>query len=191
MKSINPNLYPPDGYHYVESDGARIFGDTWNGVIARVASYRKRAGLPPGDPRAEVVAQACSRNPGYCVEMNDGVTAAQLQKSSLKSRILKWLNEVRNTRPDQRPPGVARELAAQRATICAQCPHNTALPGGCASCAAAVKESRKAILLDRPIDARLNACVILGEDVAVAINFDLIAVENGALPPQCWRKRTL
>jgi len=187
MKKINPNLYPHDGYYFVDSDGARIFGDTWNGVVVRVKKYRERAGLPPGNPMEEVMAAACARNPGYCHEANS-VSAEQLTKATLKSRILKWLSDFRKIPNKQ---FVGWDLVHARADVCARCPKNTALPGGCASCRAAVKEARTAIIGDRPIDARLNACVVLGEDPVVTGYFEMQTVENSELPAECWRKRTL
>ena len=189
MIVINPNLFPHDGYFFIEKDGAKIFGNSWPGVIKRVAGYRQRAGIPAGDPTAEVMAQACSRHPAYCHETNAG--AEQLKVVSLKSRVLKWLSEVRKRRTTDPIPAVPPELAASRREICARCPKNTALPGGCATCKAAVHEIRKEVLAGRLIDGRLNACVVLGEDVAVSCYFDLQTVPNGELPAECWRKRTL
>jgi hypothetical protein len=188
MKKINQNLYPKDGYRFKDSDGATIYGDSWAGVIARVANYRKRAGYPPGNPAEEVIAQACANQPGYCSEA-DARTVEQLKAVSLKTRVLKWFSSLRASKNEL--TFTSWETQRARANICATCPRNTPLPGGCASCAAIVKELRKEMVGDRPIDGRLNACSELGEDPAVSSYFELQAVENPALPPQCWRKRTL
>lgn len=189
MKTINRNIYPKDGYFFVESDGSRLFGDTWSGVIARVAAYRARAKLPPGDPANEVINQACVRNPGICHDTSD-VTVQQTLRVSLKGRVLKWMNSQRQIPQDARR-FVSEELRRARVAICAGCPKNEPLPGGCASCKAALKELRAEVIGKRPVDGRLNACSVLGEDLGSSSNLDLIAVEDGALPGNCWRKKTI
>jgi hypothetical protein len=187
MKEINNNIYPKEGYYFKESDGSKHFGQTWNGVIARVVAYRRRAGLPPGNPREEVINQACQRTPILCVEDN-GARAEQLKRASLKTRVLQWMNAQR-ANPEKH--FVEESLSHSRAAVCAKCPKNTALPGGCASCVAAVKGLRGEIIGRRPQDGRLNACVVLGEDCNTSIQLDLQTVENGELPAECWRRRSI
>lgn len=189
MKTVNPNIFPKtEGYVFTESDGARIFGGSWAGVIARVAVYRKRAGYPPGDPAREVMAQACANNPGACIEDNAAEHAAQLRKSPLKSRVLTWLNAQRGRNDRQL---VEDGIARSRAGVCAKCQFNQPMSGGCASCAAALKALRSEILGRRLVDGRLNGCDALGEDLPTSIHLELQAVENTELPGDCWRKRTL
>ncbi len=189
MRTVNPNIFPKtEGYVFTESDGARIFGGNWEGVIARVTVYRRRAGYPPGNPRVEVMAQACAKNPGACIEDNAAEHAAQLRKTPLRARVLTWLNAQRGRKDRQL---VEDGLARSRAGICAKCPKNQPMAGGCASCAAALKELRSEILDRRLIDGRLNGCDVLGEDLPTAIHLELQTVENSELPGECWRKRTL
>lgn len=187
MREINNNVYPKEGYFFRESDGSRQFGQTWNGVIARVIAYRKRAGLPPGNPREEVINQACQRTPILCTEDN-GAREEQLKRSSLKTRVLQWMTAQR---ANQDKRFVEESLARSRAAVCAKCPKNTALPGGCASCIAAVKGLRTEIIGRRFQDGRLNACMVLGEDCNSAAHLDLQTVENGELPVECWRRRSI
>jgi hypothetical protein len=188
MRSLNPNVYPKEGYFFQDKDGAKIFGQTWNGVIARVVAYRKRANYEPGNPAEEVVAQACARNPVLCVEDN-GTNKEMLRRAPLKSRVLTWLNKLRGNK--NVISYVDDALARERQRVCASCPSNTPLPGGCASCAAAVKELRKEVLGSRFSDQRMSACEILGEDVAVTTRIEITALDNGELPAACWRKRSL
>lgn len=183
MKTINPNIYPKGGHYFIERDGAKIVGDSWNGVIARVRAYRKRANYPEGDVTQEVHAQACQRNPILCTD--DSGHIAAVQKASIKARVLTWLNQMRGNKPQFVPT----ELAQQRANICATCPNNQGIPDGCASCRAALAALRSEILGPRPIDGRLNACMGTGEDLPAAVWVESQAVENGALPGHCWRKR--
>lgn len=185
MKSVNPNMYPKDGYFFKENDGARIFGDTWAGVIKRVVLYRRRAGYPPGDPAAEVTAQACARNPVLCQE-NDNTFLTK--RAPLKSRILTWLN---GERANKNRSFVPEPVAKARAQVCATCPKNNPIPEGCSSCRAAVKQLRESIIERRFQDGRLNACTILGEDLPTSVHLESQTVDNGELPGHCWRRRSL
>jgi len=190
MKSLNPNIFPKGGYFFRDSDGAKIFADSWPGVIRRVEAYRKRAGYPPGNPTDEVIAQVCARDGTVCVETTEAY-ASQLRKTSLKGRVLQYLNRLRQNKTKEPPAFVDESEARRRAAVCAKCPKNTALPGGCASCKAAVTEMRKDLLGPKFIDGRLEACIILGEDLPVSSHLDQQTVIPEELPGDCWRKRVL
>lgn len=187
---INVNIYPKDGYFFVESDGARIRGTSWSGVIARVKDYRSRNGMPAGSPDREVHDQACKRNAGLCSNV-DAATIVARQKVSLKGRMLGYLNMLRKKRASEPILFVDKEAAKRRATICAACPMNTPLKEGCGSCRAALAEMRRDILGPRPIDGRLQGCLVSGEDIAVAAHIESENISLPTAPGHCWRKRTL
>jgi len=190
MKSINPNLYPHDGRFFIDSDGARISGDTWAGVIRRVEGYRRRQGRPVGDVAAEVTAQACQRNPVICTEDN-AAYKQELRKSSLKSRVLAWFSAFIHQVQSSPPTFSSENDARNRANVCAGCPLNTALPDGCSSCKAALNEMRKSVIGGRFQDQRIHACNALSEDLNTVVWIEQTTVENPALPGHCWRKRTV
>ncbi len=187
MKTVNPNIYPNDGYFFKDADGATHRGDTWPGVIARVKSYRRRANQPPGDPEKEVMVQACQRNPAICSEESEAYRV-ELNKATLKVRVMQWLGRILAL-PDRRY--VFEHDARNRTGVCAGCQFNQALPKGCSSCRAAVEESRKSIIGGRSQDPRAESCAVLGEDINSAAWIEQIADSNPALPPHCWRKRTM
>jgi len=187
LNTLNPNVFPKGGYYYLESDGARIVGQTWSGVVSRVANYRKRAGLPPGNPEQDVVDQACSRDPGICRNDN-GVRIHQTKRASLKTRVLQWLALAK---AHNESPNVPPETAHARANICAACPMNTEIGGGCASCKQAIGEARKEILGRVRPDHRLHGCAETGEDNQVAAWLERPTIDNPALPAHCWRKLTI
>jgi hypothetical protein len=186
MKTINVNIYPKGGHKFKERDGSTHVSSTWAGVIALVIAYRKRAGFEPGNPREEVVNQACQNNPILCSEDN-GVTQHQLKVASLKTRTLRWLNSLRG-KPQ---PMVEEGLARYRAGVCAACPKNTGLQEGCSSCRAAMKGLREEIIGKKFVDGRLNSCIILGEDLPTAVHLDHVTHEFSELPEHCWRKRKI
>jgi hypothetical protein len=185
--NLNNNIFPKTGFLFKDADGVKHVADSWTGVVARVKAYRKRRGVAEGNVEAEVVAQACAREPIICQQSGEAHALA-VKKTTLKSRIISWLTAVR-TNTDKRT--VEESLARQRADICARCPKQEHLPGGCASCTNAVMALRKEILGNRFIDGRLHECSVLGEDNPVTVHIDMIAVDNPELPGHCWRKRTL
>lgn len=188
MKKINVSIAPKAGHFFTEKDGTTIHGTgTWRSVIVRVASYRKRNNLPPGDPRAEVNAQACEREPNNCNDTADPATQVALKVASLKGRVLSWLSYIRGRRETELWGDA--ENAAARTAVCLACPAHTAITGGCGSCKKALAEVRKDLLGPRHIDSRAAGCVVLGEDVAVNVWIDQPTVDNPELPAGCWRRK--
>ena len=191
MKHINPNLSPHDGYYFRDSDGSTHHAQGWNGVIARVTAYRKRQGKPTDTVVKEVTEQACSRNPVLCVEDN-GATQAAVRQASLRTRVLQWLIVKKADREKQELRFVSPDLHAARTDVCIRCPCDKSMPGGgCGSCKAAVTEMQGAVVGTRITDPRITACPFLGEHLPVSTWLDEPAIANPALPPECWRKRTI
>jgi hypothetical protein len=187
---INPNLFPAGGFWFQDADGAKIFADTWAGVVARVIAYRARANYPPGNPEAEVTAQACKRNPGLCQE-TDATYQAQLAKSSLKTRVLMWLSLLVQSKSSTPIEFVPESEARERARSCAGCPFNLGLSEGCSSCRMALEEARRAIIGGRAWDARLSQCALLGEDLNTSVWMERQRLADDRLPGHCWMKRTV
>jgi hypothetical protein len=189
MKRINVNLYPKDGYFFIEQDQSMHRGQSWTEVVSRVRSYRKRNQLPPGNPEQEIHDQACKRNESLCHDENPEQVKAELRKTSLKGRVLKWFNTIRKARAEREQQYVSETEAKARALVCANCPHNQPYPSGCGSCKAAVRASREEILGKRVADGRLNGCNVLGEDSATSVHLDQVRVNDAELPSFCWRKQ--
>jgi hypothetical protein len=186
--NLNPNVYPHDGFFFRESDGVRIYADSWAGVVARVIKYRKRAGLPAGNPEEEVSEQACKASPVLCTG-DDKRHAAAIKVTPLKARVLSWLN---NRQKEKKELSFVEEpTARERAAICATCDKNQSLPSGCASCNAARKIMREEIIGKRFQDGRVDVCAVLAEDLKTSVTLESQTVENNELPGKCWRKRTI
>lgn len=190
MKKVNVSIAPKTGYFFIEKDGTPVRGtNSWRSVVARVIAYRKRNSLPPGDPRAEVNAQACEREPNSCNDTEDPVTTAALRVASLKGRVLAWLASIRGRR-DSVLWGDG-ENAAARTAVCLGCPAHTAIgAGGCGACKKALGEVRRDLLGPRHLDPRAAGCLILGEDVGVNVWLDQPTSANPELPACCWRRTT-
>jgi hypothetical protein len=193
MMQINPNVYPKGGYEFKDTDGAVIRGDSWVGVAARVKAYRKRRGAALGDVDAEVVAQACQKNPVLCSEDN-GATRAALVVTTTKSRMLRWLGQQQAAK--QKDPGsvqfVSQDLHDAREDVCSRCPKDKALADeGCGSCRAAREAMKTEIVGKRRTGHNILVCPVLGEYLPVSTWIEQQAVLNDDLWHECWRKRTL
>lgn len=187
MKRVNVNLYPKDGYFFKEKDGS-VHRSTrgWGDLIGRVAAYRRRNNLPPGDPAVEVHTQACENNPGYCYE---DASPIPTPPRTVKTAVLQWVMNLRANK--SKVSFVAEPAPTNRASICASCPFNVALKEGCAPCARVISEARKEILGGRRVDGRLHACEKFGSDAATMVHIDTTTVERPDLPDHCWLKRKI
>lgn len=191
MRRINVNLYPKDGYFFIEADQSRHRAASWRAVIKRVTEYRQRQGLPVGNVEVEVMEQACSRNPSLCVQ--DNAAPAPKPQVTLKHRVIQWLSAISRI-ADRGPLSFVREKeSTARASICAKCPKNTALGvKSCSTCKQALAEYRKNLIGGARVrDARLGGCDVLGADLVTAVHLDEIRVDNPALPANCWRKKAI
>jgi hypothetical protein len=187
MQTINNNVFPKGGFSFKDENNVTHTSNSWPGVIAKVQRFRERAGVPIGDVAAEVIAQACRVNPGLCRTEN-AVYAETLAKTTLKTRVLKWITALREHVQVHPLVFVPDDERRNRANVCATCPGNNELPGGCQSCVKALNELRKATIGKRLLDARLHACGFLGEDLPTAVHLDSTRVANNDLPAHCWRK---
>jgi len=188
MLRLRLNVAPKDGYFFKDGDGSRHSGSSWSGLIKKVIRYRALNRLPPGDPTAEVPAQACARSPEICYN-DDPVTRVQTIRASLKGRVLAWFSALRQLKKAGPLLFTDGGVMTARLNICAGCPHNIQLPGGCSSCVKVVKTFRTEILGDRGQDSRGHGCGILGNDIQTAAWLDEPPLDNPALPEFCWRRR--
>lgn len=187
MQRYNPNIHPHSGYFFRENDGTIIkASSSWGSVIARVTAYRRRNKIPIGNPKAEVHAQACERDPANCREDVDPIAKAALRVANLKGRALAWLAGLKARR--ETLLWGDGENAAARANVCAGCPAHAPLAGGCGACKKALGAVRSDLMGGRPVDSRLAGCSVLGEDCAVSVWIDQPTVVNPELPACCWRR---
>ena len=191
-KKYNNNLYPRTGYTFKCADGVVITGSNWAGVAARLSAYRKRNGIPIGNPTREVLDQACEMNPGHCTETNEA-TERQLKIVSLKGRILQWFQRLKDRRNREPMNFVDTHTSLHRAGVCIICPFKRELQEGCSSCRAALRELRADVIQGRtPHNGLLmTGCEILGTDLATAVHLDELTIDEPRLPNTCWRKKTL
>jgi hypothetical protein len=186
------NIFPPNGYRFQDADGTEFTAGSWPQVVAKVASYRFRAGRPVGNPSEDVMRQACKNNPQMCMD-GQAPTQPTGMGRPLKSRLLVWLA---NKKAEVLKGTLAKltdraELDRRRAT-CQDCKNNTdVLSGGCPNCRKVAAELRAAVLKEVVSEKGLGACSVLGEDLPTSVRLEELAVESKDLPGNCWRKKTL
>lgn len=193
MQKINVNMYPSNGYFFKESDGSVHRAPGWKAVIRKVEEYRARKRLPIGDVAAEVVAQACQRQPSICYSDRRGQAPIN-PRVPLKAKVLLWLNSFLKVMEKGNPlQYVEAAESQQRAAVCAKCPLNVSLgTSECSTCKQALAGYRDKILgRGRARDGRLGGCSGLGVDLITAVHLDELRVDGPGLPGYCWRKRTL
>jgi hypothetical protein len=189
---FNRHLHPQGGRFFRDEDGVVHKADSWPALATKVASYRKRAGKPPGDPRAEIEAQVCARHPEYCQEPPSRPvprqTAPDSPMSSSKA-ITRWLAGILRLRRIGGAQQVPREEARRRAAICATCPMQKAFATVCGSCKA-MRKTAKQILFggNTSVGEKLKGCRVLSEDTSTSVHLTQDPSGNPALPANCWRK---
>lgn len=189
---FNRHLHPQGGRYFVDEDGVTHRGDSWPALATRVINYRKRAGKPPGDPRAEIEAQVCARQPQYCQADPPAPTRRQEAPDSPRSStkaITRWLVSILKLRRIGGAQQVPREEARRRAAICAVCPKQKAFSSVCGSCKA-MRKTTKQILFggSSSVGERLKGCSVLSEDTSTSVHIQQDPSGNPGLPENCWRK---
>lgn len=186
--SVNPNLYPPDGYVFEDADGVKHIGEGWKDLFQKIRDYRARNGKAEGDVEAEVNTQHCAKYPGLC-KAPPGLPPAPAYVM-INPRVSNWLSWILTNRRQQgKPVHVPAAEAARRAKICAVCPRQQALSSACSSCLGTLRDARKVVLAGQtPANRSLHPCSVLGEDTYIAVHLDLPPVADPKLPAHCWRK---
>jgi len=194
---FNPNIYPAGGRYFIDEDGVKHKAENWDMLAVRVASYRKRAGKPPGNPIEEIHAQACARQPGACGETApQPVIVAQLNSTpprqnvgDLTTRVTKWFAHILGMKRKGHLGKVSKDEARRRADICAGCPMQRDVSSVCGACKQTRRQASEAIMQgEKRVNAKLRACQILGEDTGLAVHLNLGPTGSGELPEHCWRK---
>ncbi len=187
-REINKNLYPTGGYFFIEKDGLKIKAGSWVAVEAAVRQYRANKGVPEGDVHAEVMAQACDRNPALC---HESAPSGQkpVRPTSLKTRAFQWLGNLCRTARSSGLKYVSDAEARRRAAICDRCPAQKRISQGCSTCEHSLQALRNCVLGGRkPVVDHLEGCDALGCDLSCAVHLDEPRLGDPNLPGECWRR---
>lgn len=188
MQIFNPNLYPGNGgWYFVDSNGTKHVGSSFNALVNTVTAYRQRNGFPMGDPHGEITAQLCARQPGFCRDSDQGVVPPLPRHAHLTQRIVSWVGSWVQEKRFGRLKRVSDEEARRRAGICATCPRQIGIPMTCSDCAENLARMRLAILDgQQPVHKGLQTCDVFLDDLQVIVHHE--SGTSPAAPVWCWRK---
>lgn len=186
---LNPNIPPPNGYVFRESDGTVFRAPSLKALARKLLVYRTHNGGKVDDLEREVEEQLCRDVPDYCHGEGSpraAVKAARSRKISLKSQIVGYLGSLSRV---ENPEKVGQAETAERIRVCLRCPRRHIIQESCGGCKKSIEVLRKKCLGGgAPIAPNLGACDVLGVDLAVAVHLREPPVSHEQLPVQCWRK---
>jgi len=189
--TINPHVYPDEGWFFVEDDGTRLQGGDLDDLVGAVRTYRMISGKAMGDPETDVVEFTCRRFPSAC-RKKPGIVSGGNSDSAFMSRVVQWLVQLHNavivTRRDVL---VARPVAEERASVCRQCPFQRDWRRHCVGCSSHASTLGTALRKGRDVTDgdQLHGCDLLHEDTRTSVWLDgLKPVDSDELPDHCWRK---
>lgn len=187
--SINPNIFPKDGWVFRDANGTPHRSTSLRLLIATVTDYRKRNGFPVGSPEHEIVSQICSNNSGICKDASAPPPSVAIG-GSLGAKILDWMEHMIADKRAGRLRRVSNEQAMRRAQICARCPRQSQHPTTCSGCLANLAKTRVALLDGRvPIHQGISACSIYRVDVQTQVHFEIGPEVFGGTPAECWHRK--
>ena len=189
----NLNLYPPEGYVFVDARAGTVTGGNWPEVINKLRAFRVGAGLPVGDVKAEVFAWFCQRHPDYCRDggVNSGETRkVAVKQSDFPSQVITWLAAAFTSIFRQKLGFVDTAEAKRRAEICAVCPKHVVWRTGCMGCNKNIHTLVDQALKGRKepaVAAGLQGCAVFAEDVRLAVHLNQPPKSADGKPGHCWR----
>jgi hypothetical protein len=187
MAIWNESLWPPSGYEFIDSENIRHVGSSLNDLISKVAAYRTRRGLPPGNPISEVNEYLCKLFPTRCKEGPASSSVTVGSTPSLATRITEWLRAVWLRVSQKQVEFVSEDEVKRRADICKACSLHAALPNGCAACAETFNHLSFQLRAGRDrYSEQLRVCSRYGTDLRV----DVLVVQptQADAPANCWKR---
>jgi hypothetical protein len=200
---IITSIVMPHGWHYPQllSSGqtVRITAFSFEQLLANMLEFRSRhldlcggAALARIEAvRADLKTYICAHFKANCAESSSapvrGIGIAMTNYVSPINKASDWLARVAHEPLEHVDPA----LAAQRAQICASCPHNVSYQTGCAPCNQNVQVRTQIAKgsLATPYDRNLLVCRIFGHHNEVAVWLKDTHSESQQQPPAvCWKK---
>lgn len=188
MPHWNENLFPPSGFVFVDAEAIRHVGNNLSDLISRVAAYRTRRGLPPGNPISEVNAYLCNLFPNRCLKgppATPGVVKAS--GISFGAKIASWLRGMWLKVSQKQVEFVDEGEVKRRAAICEKCSFFTRFPTECQACSDTFNQISFQLRAGRDKHtSNLKACAKFGSDLRVDV---LVAQPpQPTAPENCWKR---
>ncbi len=190
LKSLN--ITPPGEFRFKDPDsGFEMKEGTFYELTRTVSIHRRNNNFRPLS-EAEIEDAVCQRltpaaQAEYCAEGARIPTFVPwTDVFSFLRTASAWLLSGAKTVPQAE--------AERRASICAGCPYNRGLSGGCAACSNAVNSLRRELLhKSTSVDAKLEACAICNCDNKTLAHIPIKTLEtvphDFSLASWCWRNK--
>lgn len=197
MLTPNQTVVPPGGFHYIEKhDGIeiRLVSHSYEMLTDVLLRYRVTNGLPPGDPKQDVIDYVCKSWPHFCHDSESPMLQGRdiARNEPLLRRASSWMTLLYRIGS---PNNVQQDEAERRARICGPCPLNVEFrSGGCVSCTQGLDRVAFVWLKGKGTieDSKLQGCAASGQLNLCAVHAKnlppLSADDAAALAPGCWRK---
>lgn len=193
MSKLNPNLFPPGGYHFVGPDHIRHEANDLPALVSKVLAYRRLNRLSEQSKEEiekEIVEFLCKKYPHVCTSNSGGTVEQPAEKyrevhANLTNRVLAWIFK---SGTEKKIPLVSQSIAEKRAAICRGCPMNREWRGTCPAC----NDSYNRLSIARrngneTIDQeKLLGCDVFGHDNRTAVWTDQERSDKG--PAHCWKR---
>lgn len=187
------SVVPPGGFHFVdktETGEYRVEGSSYEEVANNLLKLRLANGVNPGNPLEEVYHYVCSSWPHFC-QSQQQPAAVRSSGPGLSARAQAWIAAAAQQSTRSSP---SESEIQRRAAICAGCPQNRDVSGGCGSCIANIRRLAFILTKGRNDLNHLGACDILSQWNPVAVgrsSFPPSSEEQiSRLPNYCWRRTT-
>lgn len=186
MKIISKSTLPPGGWAYIQPETKMKFDPmvSFNEQVGIIVKHRKANSLPGADPvtaTEDLTRFNCLRLPSICVDESEGskkkpgphpshagvAASARQRAESAAVTITSWLGD--GGKP------VPKELALERASICAACPYNAEaklfdLSKPAAATIKALLALKGTMNLTTPLDDKLGVCQICGCNLPLKVH---------------------
>jgi hypothetical protein len=195
MLRINPNIYPCNGFFYVDADRVRFTAGDGDGLLNKIVEYRSRRGQDVSPMaikalKATVTEFLCRNNVGLCGEGLPTKAPRLISKeASLDSKISGYLAFTFRKAGEGRVSYVREEVARARAEVCAKCPNQTAMGKSCATCSSQIDTLSALLQKSRDYGQKgLKGCSAAGVDTRVAVLIERDPIGFPFLPSFCWMR---
>lgn len=191
MKLQETEKCPPGMWAYTQPESGEIFRHfSMDALLSQVARHRKAMGYAmPADWVEKLQDDMCEQNKGKWPERwcGDPPPAPNGKRRATIRDIFRFLSTVESLSANGWK-AVPQEEAERRASICAQCPHNTRI--SCLGCNGVAKLASN--LLGKrgtAYDDRLQSCDICGCVLKLKVHIPMESVDNTGLeyPDFCWQ----
>jgi hypothetical protein len=187
--NINPNIPPPNGYIFRDTDGTLLKATSWKALERKVIAYRKQTGGNVDDIMPEIIRQVCETTPDYCKRPGEKSDGSRSMGKEYKQKIIRYLAMIGQAKQAKNLRYVQDSEAQARAKKCMGCPHRTHVDVGCQSCKNSIARLREQCLGGRKSRApALGLCGLCESDLSVSIHVCENPQPDGRLPRYCWRK---